>query len=282
MTVFKQLNFRPKKYLGQNFLIDKNVLEKIVDAAELKKDDIVLEVGPGFGNLTEELAKKSGKIIAVEKDKRLVEVLQKKFAGQKNVEIIEGDILKILNLKSKISNLKYKVVANIPYYITSHFLRLILEAKNKPKIIVLLIQKEVAQRICAQKGQNSLLSLSVQYYGKPQILAYVSANSFNPKPKVDSAILKIEVFETPPYKIDNEKAFFSLIRGIFSQKRKQILNTFAKYLKIYRLKPELQKNEAGRLLKSCQIAPTLRPQDLGLDDFKKLYFLIHTHILDKK
>lgn len=274
-TFLEPLVFKPKKYLGQNFLMDKKILEKIIETADLKRNDIVLEVGPGYGNLTERLAKHVSKVIAVEKDKQLVEVLKKKFSEQKNIEIIEDDILKIFNLQSSISNLKYKIVANIPYYITSRFLRLLLEGKQKPELIILLVQKEVAKRICAQKGQSSILSLSVQYYGKPQILDFVSKEAFYPAPEVDSAILKIKTYQKLPYQIENEKLFFSIIKVVFKSRRKQLINSLVDGLKI-------SKNEVKNILEKCKILPAVRPQDLGLDDFKKLYCVIHKIIFEKR
>jgi 16S rRNA (adenine1518-N6/adenine1519-N6)-dimethyltransferase len=278
----KFMNFKPKKYLGQNFLKDKKVLEKIITASNLKKDDIVLEVGPGTGVLTKELAEKAKIVLAVEKDRRLADYLKEKFSSRKNVKIINGDILKIFNFQFSIFNQfsifqfqNYKVVANIPYYITSRFLRLLLEGKQKPKLIVLLIQKEVATRICAKQGKHSLLSLSVQYYGMPKILGFVSKNAFYPEPKVASAILKIEVFEKPPHKVTDEELFFKIIKAAFSARRKQLLNSLSVGLNQSKL-------EMKKLLEKSQISPHVRAQDLGLNDFKSLYFFIHKRFFEKK
>ena len=178
-----------KKHLGQHFLKNKKILEEMARAAELSKKDIVLEVGPGLGSLTEILAARAKKVIAVEKDFDLATQLSKRKTLPKNVKIIHGDILKISNSQLPKSN--FKIVANIPYYITSYFLRKFLEAKNKPDLMVLMIQKEVAERILAKNGKESLLSLSVKAYAKPEIIRYVSRNNFSPPPKVDSAIIKI-------------------------------------------------------------------------------------------
>lgn len=293
---FENLNFKPKKYLGQNFLIDKKILQKMIMAADLKKDDIVLEVGPGMGFLTEKLAEKAELVLGVEKDTRLVNFLKKKFKAQKNIKIVEGDIIKNFqflisfvsrNLRQSRDNFQsifklsdfqtknYKVVANIPYYITSRFLRIFLKNKRKPKTIVILVQEEVAKRICAQKGQSSILSLSVQYYGKPQILDFVPKEAFHPKPKVDSAILKIEVFKKPPYQVDNEKLFFKIIKAAFSSRRKQLINSLSSGLKI-------SKKETEKILRKCQIPPRARPQDLGLDNLKNLYLFIHNTNFEEK
>ena len=219
---------RPNKLLGQNFLRDKNVLRKIIAAANLTADDTVLEVGPGEGILTEALAQSAGRVIAVEKDKNLAALLKKKFKDSKSVEIVEGDILSFLprichsreggnpvrgklqqesrpwippyQVRGELSQARddkpfflapYKVVANIPYYLTSHLIRLLLESTNPPQDIILMVQKEVAKRICAKPPEMSLLAVSVQFYAEPQIIASVSKNAFWPKPKVDSAIIRI-------------------------------------------------------------------------------------------
>jgi 16S rRNA (adenine1518-N6/adenine1519-N6)-dimethyltransferase len=213
---------RPSRGLGQNFLIDKNVLHKIIEAADLSESDIILEVGPGIGTLTQELATKVKKVIAIEKDKTMVEILSAEggpASGWKNVEIIHGDILKIEKLE-KFKN--YKVVANIPYYLTSPLIRKFLESENQPKEIILMVQKEVAQRICAKPPHMSLLSVSVQFYAKAKIISYVSKNCFWPSPKIDSAIIKIKPKENEE-KIDSD-LFFKIVKAGFSQPRKQLVN----------------------------------------------------------
>src|SRR3989344_2057421 len=190
---------RPSKGLGQNFLIDKNILEKIIESADLKSGDTVLEVGPGIGTLTKELAQKAGKVIVVEKDQKMIEILKETLAvfsaqggsasGGKNIEIIQGDILK-LSPKPYTLN-PYKVVAKIPYYLTSPLIRKFLEQENPPQEIILMIQKEVAQRICAKPPNMSLLAVSVQFYAEPKIISFVPKSCFLPAPKIDSAIIKI-------------------------------------------------------------------------------------------
>src|SRR3989344_3180155 len=188
---------KQKKYLGQHFLKNKKILEEMARAAELSKKDIVLEVGPGRGTLTEILAARAKKVIAVEKDRDLIPVLREKFRDYKNAEIIEGDIL-AKAVKPPLGGLtakSYKIVANIPYYITSRFLRIFLSnSKVRPKLMVLMLQKEVAERICAKPPRMSLLALSVQLYAKPEIIRRVSKGQFSPPPKVDSAIIKITPF----------------------------------------------------------------------------------------
>lgn len=219
----------PQRQAGQNFLIDKNILNKIIKVAELKKDDVVLEIGPGFGVLTQELAKQVKKVIAVELDKRMAEALKEELKEFKNVEIINADILKTQSEKLKIQNKNYKIVANIPYNITSAILRKFLsEELIRPNEMVLLVQKEVAERIIAKPGEMSLLSISVQFYSQPKIISKVSNNSFWPKPKVDSAIIKLKNIEQKIDKEINEEDFFNLVRAGFSSRRKQLKNNFKK------------------------------------------------------
>ncbi|TSC94998.1 MAG: hypothetical protein CEN87_10 [Parcubacteria group bacterium Licking1014_1] len=275
------------KRMGQNFLVNKNVLEKIIKTADLKPDDIVLEVGPGIGTLTQELAKTAGKIITVEKDRKMVEILNETlneninnscakkstiidFLTQlKNVEIINSDILKISNFKFQISN--YKVVANLPYYIASPVIRKFLETKTPPEIMVLMLQKEVAQRICAKPPKMSLLAVSVQFYAKPEIISYVSKNCFWPSPKVDSAIIKITPasFRRGPTSIQLDRGrasnqlFFDIVKAGFSQPRKQLINNLSKTLK-------LDKKKTNDWLLKNKINSTQRAETLSIEDWQNL------------
>jgi len=215
---------KAKKSLGQNFLVNLGVLDKIVAAAEINSNDTILEIGPGTGNLTEKLVQKAGQVIAIEKDHRLIEGLAQKFGKNTGFKIIEGDILR-LNLKdfTRFNLVSYKVVGNIPYYITSHLLRTIFEDWPMPKLIVLTIQKEVAQRIVAKPGQMSLLALMVQLHSDPKMVGMVSRGSFRPIPNVDSAIIKL----TPSPKADKEtiEKIMGLAKKAFAGKRKQLKNT---------------------------------------------------------
>ncbi|MDP3784528.1 MAG: 16S rRNA (adenine(1518)-N(6)/adenine(1519)-N(6))-dimethyltransferase RsmA [bacterium] len=214
---------RAKKHLGQHFLQNKKILEEICRAAELSKSDIVVEVGPGRGELTEFLAVGAGKVIAVEKDRELIPFLEEKFRSYKNVKIIQGDILKltpyILKLKPG-----YKIVANLPYYITSRFLRTFLERKQRPKLMVLMVQYEVAKRICARPPEMNLLALSVQAYGLPKFIRKVSRGNFSPPPKVDSGVIKISDISDGWFRRNKikPKKFFGLARRAFQQKRKML------------------------------------------------------------
>ncbi|MEK7162377.1 MAG: 16S rRNA (adenine(1518)-N(6)/adenine(1519)-N(6))-dimethyltransferase RsmA [Patescibacteria group bacterium] len=229
--------------LGQHFLKNKKILAQIVQTAELSKNDTVLEVGPGHGELTEFLARRAKKVIAVEKDRELIPWLRKKFRPNKNVEIREGDILKskILNLKSG-----YKIVANLPYYLTSRFLRKFLEAKNKPKLMVLMVQYEVAKRICAKPPEMNLLALSVQAYAQPKFIRKVSRGNFSPPPKVDSAIIKLSNLQGST---SGAEKMLKTAKRAFQQKRKMLRHSLG-----------VTKSDFG----------TKRPQELSLQDWLKI------------
>ncbi len=229
-NLLKEYKISPLKGLGQNFLVDRGAMKKILEAAELQPDDIVLEIGPGIGNLTIDLAKQAKKVIAVEKDQNLARILadELKIMAVENVQVIQADILKILDSKFIIHN-SYKIVANLPYYITSPIIRKFLEIENPPKLMVLLVQKEVAQRICAKVPDMNLLSVSVQFFAKTKIISYISKESFWPKPKVDSAILRIAPQINTAQKLISPD-FFKVVKAGFSQPRKQLLNNLSKKL----------------------------------------------------
>ena len=249
-------HFKPKKSLGQNFLTNPNIVEKIIETADLTGSETVIEVGPGFGILTEELLKCAKKVVAIEKDAMLFEFLSKKFKDQidsGNLELIHADALRIPPPKEP-----YSWIANIPYSITSplldHFIRE--NPANLPQRAVLLVQKEVAQKLCVAPPRMNVLALHVQTFGDPKIIADVSRTNFNPSPKVDSAIIKIEFPETPKIpelktKTDYEK-YFSLIHKAFSQKRKMLRRTLPK-----------------ELLEKAGITETRRPETLSIAEWVK-------------
>lgn len=260
---------QPKKSLGQNFLRDKQILSRIIEVADLKADDFVFEIGPGEGILTEKLLETARKVIAIEIDQSLSKKLKKRFANKENLELISGDILKI-NLPRLIEEQKletdgYKVVANIPYYITSPIIRIFLETKYPPKVMLLMVQKEVAERICAAPGQMSLLSVSVQYYAKPELLFYVDKKSFYPVPEVDSAVIKITHYLRPVTREESKK-FFRILRAGFSAKRKTLSNNLSASLKI-------DKKVTEGILKEAGIAPNARAQELSVEDWRRLFRL---------
>ncbi len=262
--VIKQLlskhNATPNKLMGQNFLINKNALAKVINAAELKKTDTVLEIGPGIGVLTQELAQRVKKVIAIEKDRHMINILAKTLKDFKNIEIISGDILK-LDPRPYTLDPIYKVVANIPYYLTSPLIRKLLESENPPTEIILMVQKEVAQRICAKPPDMSILAVSVQFYATPKIISYISKGCFLPVPKVDSAIIKI-VPEVTNKNID-PILFFQIVKAGFSQPRKQLAGNLAKGLKKNRqiIEAWLQKSD---------IEPKQRAETLSVEDWKSL------------
>ena len=271
--IFKKEDLKILKSLGQNFLIDEKVLQKIVEVSDLKKEDVVFEIGPGFGTLTEELSEKCGKVIAIEKDKKLAELLKSRI---KNIEIINDDILKI-KLKEFIKkysfNEKYKLVSNIPYYITSPIIKMFLESDIQPESITLLMQKEVAERICAKPGKLSVLALSVQVYGKPEIAGYVDKSSFYPEPKVDSAILKIKNIHRNVILNENminyvsTKDLFKIIKIGFSSKRKKLVNNLSAGLHIEKIQSET-------ILLKTGIDLNARAQELSLEEWRKLAILL--------
>jgi len=270
-----RFDLQARKGLGQHFLIDEEVLKLITSAAELVPTDIVIEIGPGLGVLTKELAGQAGWVVTVELDDKLAAILNQTLASFNNVTIINEDILSIdpaaLLREHKprfppaiSSPFSYKVVANLPYYITSPVLRHFLEASVKPQAMVVMVQKEVAEAIVAEPGQMSLLSISVQFYGEPRIISYVPARCFYPAPEVDSAILQIRLHPQPAVVVTDKKSFFGLVRAGFSASRKQIVNSLAQGLGI-------SKAEVLALLQEARIVPQRRAETLTLDEWGQLW-----------
>lgn len=254
---------KAKKHLGQHWMFDKPTLYKMVESADVSKNDTVLEIGPGRGSLTDVLAETAKKVIAIEFDADLVPVLNTTFALKDNVEIIEANILDL-----ELSEIPkgYKVVANIPYYITSPIIQKFLQASNKPTVMTLLIQKEVAQRIVAKPGQMSILAVSVQLHAEAEIIANVGKELFQPPPEVDSAIIKITPRTQPLFDVD-EKKFFALVKAGFGEKRKMLRNSLAGGL-------QKETKEIEEILKQAGLPATARAQELSLDEWYKLYKLI--------
>ncbi|MEK7090273.1 MAG: 16S rRNA (adenine(1518)-N(6)/adenine(1519)-N(6))-dimethyltransferase RsmA [Patescibacteria group bacterium] len=262
--------------LGQNFLTSKNIARRIAAAADIQPADTVLEIGPGKGILTEAILEKNPKkIIAIEKDKNLASFLQEKYSEHKNLEIINGDILKILNNPSYCLLLavpSYKIVANIPYYITSRLLRLIFSHKKLPEKIVLMVQREVAERICARPPHMNLLALSIQAYGCPRIAFRVPKTFFKPRPKVDSAVIVIDNISrgffkntTTPGVVVSEEQLFEFLHVGFRHKRKMLL----KNLKNSTIKPR-RFHSWAEAVNACGINEKARAENLSLDDWKCL------------
>jgi len=254
----------PKRSKGQNFLINEKIYDEIISAAELEEDDLVLEVGPGLGFLTAKMANVVKKVLAIELDDTLAKYLQMAIDSQgvENVKIINSDVLKF-NFSEKVKE-KFKIVANLPYNISSIFLRLIFSLKNKPERVVLMLQKEVAERICATPPEMSILAVSVQYYAVPQIIKVVKAGSFWPEPTVDSAIIRMDVKKKQSLSSDKEKKFFRLVRIGFSARRKMLKNNLIGGLKI-------DSKIIEKALLDNNFDFKLRAEDLRLDDWLKLF-----------
>jgi len=264
--LLRHAGLRARKGLGQHFLIDENVLRLIIETAELASTDVVVEIGPGLGILTRELAERAGRVIAVELDDRLAAVLKDSLAAFDNVAVINGDILKMdpAVLLREAGGPEYKVVANLPYYITSPVLRHFLEASARPRTMVVMVQKEVAEVIAAKPGRMSLLSVGVQLYGEPEIVAHVPAECFYPAPEVDSAILKISVSAGPGVAVSDETDFFSVVRAGFSASRKQLVNSLVRGL-------GLPRAEVLRMLEDSGIEPRRRAETLSLEEWSRLW-----------
>lgn len=256
--ILRKYGLKPRKYLGQNFLINKEILGEIIRAADLSKDDIALEIGSGLGILTRELAQKTKKVIAVEKDRELVKILKKELAHFKNVKIIEGDILKLTTKDLKLKT-DYKIVANLPYYITSPVIRKFLEEGSQPQLMVLMVQKEIAERICAKPPEMTLLSVAVQFYSQPKIVKIVKKESFWPVPKVDSAIIKLKTYNRQPTTIDTD-LFFKIVKVGFSQPRKQLKNNLK----------NLFGRDVEQILNQSNIKGFQRAETLSIDDWLKI------------
>lgn len=264
--IVREFGFSFSKGLGQNFLLDKSVLEEIVEAADPK--DGVIEVGPGFGVLTRELAKHSKKVVTIELDSRLFPVLDYTLGEFNNVKVIEGDILKI-NLsnviKEEFDGNEISVAANLPYYITTPIITMLLEGKYPIRRIVVMVQKEVALRLSAEAGSKDYGAISVltRYYTNPRIVTVVPAESFYPAPKVDSAVVCLEVCKKPNVDVKDEKMFFKVVKGAFSQRRKTLLNCLSSSF-------GLDKETTARKIKNCGIDPGIRGEKLSIEEFAKL------------
>ena len=252
----------PRKGLGQNFLTDPVVLGKVVEAADVTAEDAVLEIGPGLGSLTRHLARAARQVTAVEIDGNLIPLLQQVLAAEHNVRVIHADILE-LDPAEIMGSDPYLVVANIPYYITSAILRHLLDSSNRPQRLVLTVQREVAERICAMPGDLSLLALSVQVYGSPRPVLRIPAGAFYPPPKVDSITLRIDLHPQPRIPAARLDAFFRLAKAGFSQKRKTLRNALSGGL-------GWKANRGAQLLQAAQIDPQRRAETLTIDEWARL------------
>jgi len=258
-ALLEQHEIDPKKSLGQNFLHDPLSLERIVNAASLTSEDTVVEVGPGTGVLTKRLAALARRVIAVELDDRLIPILAQL---PENVHIVNADIL-TTDVEKLVGSEPYKVVANLPYYITSAILRHTLEIAHKPTLMVLTVQQEVADRLVAKPGDMSVLAVSMQYYGTPKIVGRIGSAAFYPRPGVASAIVKIDVFPQPQVQVPDDASFFKVVRAGFSQKRKQIKNALGGGL-------AMEHAQAAEHLTKAGIDPTRRAETLTIEEWAAL------------
>jgi 16S rRNA (adenine1518-N6/adenine1519-N6)-dimethyltransferase len=276
--LLKEFDIQPRKSLGQNFLTEPRALERIVEAAELGPEDIVLEIGPGLGTLTRLLAAGAERVVAIELDRRLVEILKQTLANLPNVEIIHGDILELnpadLLEQHKVSP-QYKVVANLPYYITSAIIRHLLTAEVRPKLMVVTVQLEVARRITAEPGDMSLLAVSIQFYGRPRIVARMKASAFYPSPQVDSAVIRIDVGDQPFVEVDDAESFFEVVRAGFAQRRKQLRNALSAEL-------ALPASEVAQALSRVGVNPKRRAQTLSVEEWVRVWREMQTRGIPRK
>lgn len=273
--ILKKHGFSFKKSLGQNFLIDTNILHNIVKTAELDSSQAVLEIGPGIGALTEHLARAAGKVVAIELDQRLLPILSETLEPYSNVDVVHGDVLKVdlhQLFKEKFAGFsKVHVVANLPYYVTSPILMRLLEEELPLGNIVVMMQKEVAERIAAGPGgkEYGALSIIAQYFAKPEIAIIVPHSVFIPQPNVDSAVLKMAVRQTPPVEVKDRKQFFHVIKSCFAQRRKTIFNNL-----LGTMFGKERRDQLVEVLEKAEIDPSRRAETLSIEEFAKLSNLI--------
>lgn len=270
IAVLQKYNFAFQKKFGQNFLIDPRVLEKIIKAAEITEDDCVLEIGPGIGTMTQHLACAAKKVIAVEIDRALIPILQDTLSGWDNVRIINEDVMKVDLAKlaeEENGGKPLKVVANLPYYITTPIIMGLFENHVPLKSITVMVQKEVADRMQVGPGTKDYgaLSLAVQYYAKPYIVANVPPNCFMPRPKVGSAVIRLERYEEPPVKVKDEKLMFRIIRASFNQRRKTLANGLKNSAEL-----DFTKEEIAAAIAGIGKEPGVRGETLTLEEFARL------------
>lgn len=268
--VLKKHDFQFKKKFGQNFLIDPHVLEKIVDAARVTEDDFVLEIGPGIGTLTQYLCEHARQVLAVEIDKNLIPILQETLSSYRNVDVLQGDILKqdIQRIADMYNDGRpIKVVANLPYYITTPIIMELFESQVPLANVTVMVQKEVADRMKAEPGSKDCgaLSLAVQYYAEPYIAAFVPPNCFVPRPNVGSAVIRLDCLAKTPVAVKDEKLMFRLIRASFNQRRKTLQNGIANSSEL-----SFSKAQAAEAIKRAGFDASVRGEKLGLPEFAKL------------
>ena len=274
--IMKKYNIRANKSLGQNFLINENVVETIVGSSEIEKEDLVIEIGPGLGTLTKYLLEKAGKVICIELDKKMVRILEDRFKLYNNFELLYQDVLKV-DLKNLIKNEKeknnfknVKIVANLPYYITTPIIMKLLEEKLDLESITVMIQKEVADRLIATPGdkETGAITYSVYYYATSQAILEVPNDSFIPEPEVTSKVIKLNIRKNPPVKVKSKEVMFRIIKSAFMQRRKTLLNA------LVNTKVFLNKEEGIKILKEIGLAEDIRAEKLTIEDFAKITNII--------
>ena len=274
IAVLQKYNFNFQKKFGQNFLIDTNVLDKIISSAQITKDDCVLEIGPGIGTMTQYLAESAGEVVAVEIDKALIPILEDTLSAYDNVTVINEDILKLdINkiVEEKNGGKPIKVVANLPYYITTPIIMGLFESHVPLKSITIMVQKEVADRMQAGPGGKDYgaLSLAVQYYAEPYIAANVPPNCFIPRPNVGSAVIRLTRYEESPVKVKDEAKMFALIRASFNQRRKTLVNGLGNAAGL-----NVSKEQVLAALEKMGLSPTVRGETFTLEQFAELSDLL--------
>lgn len=274
IDILQKYHFNIQKKFGQNFLVDTRVLDRIVAAAEITAEDCVLEIGPGIGTMTQYLAESAGKVVAVEIDKNLIPILEDTLSGYDNVTVINGDILKLdigKLVEEKNGGKPVKVVANLPYYITTPIIMGLFEGHVPVKSITVMVQKEVADRMQVGPGSKDYgaLSLAVQYYAKPEIVANVPPNCFIPRPNVGSAVIRLTRYDQPPVQVEDEGKMFSLIRASFNQRRKTLVNALCNAAELC-----LSREQVTGALEELGLSPTVRGEALTLEQFAELSNLL--------
>ncbi len=275
IEILKKYNFSLQKKYGQNFLIDTNILENIVEAAKITKEDCVLEIGPGIGTMTQYLAEKAKKVIAVEIDKALIPILEETMSGYENVQILNADILKVdiqKLVEEENEGKPIKIVANLPYYITTPIIMGLFEKDVLLESITVMVQKEVAERICVGPGTKDYgaLSLAVQYYAKPEIMLYVPATCFMPRPNVGSAVIRLDRYKEKTVVVEDEKYLFSIIRASFNQRRKTLVNGLLNAGCL-----GITKEDILECLEKMDLVATIRGEALTLAQFGRLSNLLY-------
>lgn len=270
--IMNKYNIKANKNLGQNFLINETIINEIIESSKINKQDLIIEIGPGLGTLTKEIAEKAGKVICIELDNKMIQILNDRFKLYKNVEIIHADILKV-DLKEIIEKEKQhpeitqvKIVANLPYYITTPIIMKLLEEKLDLETITVMIQKEVAERLTAKPGEKNTgaITYSVYYYSEAKEIIQVEKNSFLPEPEVTSEVIQFKIRNKPPVQVTNEEKMFKIIKNAFTQRRKTILNSLTN-TQIFK-----NKEQAQKILTELEIKETSRPEELTLEQFAKI------------